>query len=202
MKFVANRKNRSVNITGVLLCLLVLICAGASHATLAGFSSGVTSTSFGTNVGGSAFEGKDLQRVQELDQAFNMKRAPGIGMHHGRGVTFACSTSGTSSLFIGFEILFSLVAAGGCLVGIAFYLIHVLRVNASEVCSDRETLYRNHGYTWMTCDLAGEDYNKVMFSPLSVCLFLCRISQKVVDRFRRNLVERLGVSKDELIRFW
>ena len=62
----------------VLLCLLVLICAGASHATLAGFSSGVTSTSFGTSVGGSAFEGKDLQRVQELDQAFNMKRAPAL----------------------------------------------------------------------------------------------------------------------------
>jgi len=35
-----------------------------------------------------------------------------------------------------------------------------------------------------------------------VCLSVSRISQKVMDGFRRNLVDRLGVCKDKLIRFW
>ena len=34
---------------------------------------------------------------------------------------------------------------------------------------------------------------EVMFSPLSVCLSVCSISQKVVDRSRWNFVDRLSV---------
>jgi len=41
--------------------------------------------------------------------------------------------------------------------------------------------------------------NEVMFSPVClclfgcVCLFVCRISQKLVDGYGLNLVDRLGV---------
>ena len=40
---------------------------------------------------------------------------------------------------------------------------------------------------------------KVMFSPLCLFfLFVCRISQNVVDGFGRNLVDRLGVSQGRI----
>uniref|UniRef100_UPI00358EC003 MARVEL domain-containing protein 3-like isoform X2 n=1 Tax=Myxine glutinosa TaxID=7769 RepID=UPI00358EC003 len=169
-----------MHVLQVLLCFLALVCAGASHATLAGFSSGITSTGFGMNGGGSVFEGNDLQRVQELDRAFNMQRAPAlygaIGVTLGLGMITlgvlvgSASASGTSCLFIAFEILFTVVAAAGCLVGIAYYLIHVLRVNASEVCAEREKLYRNHGHTWMTCDVA--DVAVAIFGSILAIVYL------------------------------
>ena len=51
--------------------------------------------------------------------------------------------------------------------------------------------------------LCHQRWVNVMFSPLSVCLPVNRISQKVMDRFGRNLVDTLGArDKDEMIRFW
>ena len=43
-----------------------------------------------------------------------------------------------------------------------------------------------------------------VFTPacLSICLSVCRISQKVVHGSLWNLVDRLGGEKDKLVRFW
>ena len=59
--------------------------------------------------------------------------------------------------------------------------------------------------TWWHNYLRYRKWAEVMFSPLSVCLFVClsanRISQKLVDGFGCNLVFRV-CCKEEMIRCW
>ncbi|KAI1243119.1 MARVEL domain-containing protein 3, partial [Lamprotornis superbus] len=163
--------------------LLVLICVGASQASIAGFTSlGGFGSSFNLNWAYSPFEGTELQEVRELDMQFTQMRAPCV---YG-GVTFSLTAATLTLVFLVVgakpiqqlrtgllvgECAFSLLAGLAYLAAVGLYLHFVRQVNATEVCRRRERLYARRGYTSMSCAVQGGDAAVGLFGVVASCLY-------------------------------
>nr|XP_005481725.1 MARVEL domain-containing protein 3 [Zonotrichia albicollis] len=182
--------------------LLVLICVGASQASVAGFTSLGGFGSFNLNSAYSPFEGTELREVRELDMQFTQMRAPCV---YG-GVAFSLTAATLTLVFLVVgakpihqlrmglllgECAFSLLAGLAYLAAVGLYLHFVRQVNATEVCRRRERLYARRGYTSMSCDVQGGDAAVGLFGVVASCLYfasfvLCVLAIRTVRAFRSH----------------
>ncbi|XP_064559506.1 MARVEL domain-containing protein 3-like isoform X2 [Zonotrichia leucophrys gambelii] len=182
--------------------LLVLICVGASQASVAGFTSLGGFGSFNLNSAYSPFEGTELREVRELDMQFTQMRAPCV---YG-GVAFSLTGATLTLVFLVVgakpihqlrmglllgECAFSLLAGLAYLAAVGLYLHFVRQVNATEVCRRRERLYARRGYTSMSCDVQGGDAAVGLFGVVASCLYfasfvLCILAIRTVRAFRSH----------------
>ncbi|XP_072780181.1 MARVEL domain-containing protein 3 isoform X2 [Taeniopygia guttata] len=182
--------------------LLVLICVGASQASVAGFTSLGGLGSFNLNSAYSPFEGTELQEVRELDMQFTQMRAPCV---YG-GVAFSLTVATLTLVFLVVgakpiqqlrtgllvgECAFSLLAGLAYLAAVGLYLHLVRQVNATEVCRRRERLYARRGYTSMNCDVQGGDAAVSLFGVVASCLYfasfvLCILAIRTVRAFQSH----------------
>lgn len=187
----------------IMVNLLVLICVGASQASVAGFTSSLGGLgSFNLNWAYSPFEGTELQEVRELDMQFTQMRAPCV---YG-GVAFSLTAATLTLVFLVVgakpiqqlrtgllvgECAFSLLASLVYLVAVGLYLHFVTQVNATEVCKRRERLYARRGYTSMNCAVQGGDAAVGLFGVVASCLYfasfvVCILAIRTVRAFQRH----------------
>ncbi|XP_058686367.1 MARVEL domain-containing protein 3-like [Poecile atricapillus] len=182
--------------------LLVLICVGASQASVAGFTSLGGLGSFNLNSAYSPFEGTELREVRELDMQFTQMRAPCV---YG-GVAFSLTAATLTLVFLVVgakpiqqlrtrllvgECAFSLLAGLAYLVAVGLYLHFVRQVNATEVCRRRERLYARRGYTSMNCAVQGGDAAVGLFGVIASCLYfasfvVCILAIRTVRAFQSH----------------
>ncbi|NXI03492.1 MALD3 protein, partial [Pachycephala philippinensis] len=182
--------------------LLVLICVGASQASVAGFTSLGGLGSFNLNWAYSPFEGTELREVRELDMQFTQMRAPCV---YG-GVAFSLTMAALTLIFLvvgakpiqqlwtgllAGECAFSLLAGMAYLAAVGLYLHFVTQVNATEVCRRRERLYARRGYTSMNCAVQGGDAAVGLFGVVASCLYfasfvVCILAIRTVRAFQRH----------------
>ncbi|NXI10853.1 MALD3 protein, partial [Irena cyanogastra] len=185
--------------------LLVLICVGASQASVAGFTSLGGFGSFNLNLAYSPFEGTELREVRELDMQFTQMRAPCV---YG-GVAFSLTAATLTLVFLVVgakpiqqlrtgllvgECAFSLLAGLAYLVAVGLYLHFVRQVNATEVCRRRERLYAGRGYTSMSCDVQGGDAAVGLFGVVASCLYfasfiVCILAIRTVRAFQSHVAK-------------
>ncbi|NXM88660.1 MALD3 protein, partial [Oenanthe oenanthe] len=186
--------------------LLVLICVGASQASVAGFMSlGGLGSSFNLNWAYSPFEGTELQEVRELDMQFTQMRAPCV---YG-GVAFSLTVATLTLVFLvvgakpiqqlrpgllAGECAFSLLAGLAYAAAVGLYLHFVRQVNATEVCRRRERLYARRGYTSMNCAVQGGDAAVGLFGVVASCLYfasfvVCIRAIRTVRAFQSRAAE-------------
>ncbi|NWR28728.1 MALD3 protein, partial [Tachuris rubrigastra] len=162
--------------------LLVLICVGASQASVAGFTSLGGFGSFNLNSAYSPFEGTELREVRELDMQITQMRAPCV---YG-GVAFSLTATVLTLVFLVVgakpiqqlrtgllvgECAFNLLAGVAYVVAVGLYLHFVSQVNSTEVCKRRERLYARRGYTSMNCVVQGGDAAVGLFGAVASCLY-------------------------------
>ncbi|NXS35745.1 MALD3 protein, partial [Pomatostomus ruficeps] len=182
--------------------LLVLICVGASQASVAGFTSLGGFGSFNLNSAYSPFEGTELREVRELDMQFTQMRAPCV---YG-GVAFSLTLAALTLIFLVVgakpiqqlrtgllvgECAFSLLAGMAYLAAVGLYLHFVMQVNATEVCRRRERLYAGRGYTSMNCAVQGGDAAVGLFGVVASCLYfassvVCILAIRTVRAFQSH----------------
>ncbi|NWT16485.1 MALD3 protein, partial [Vireo altiloquus] len=182
--------------------LLVLVCVGASQASIAGFTSLGGFGSFNLNSAYSPFEGTELREVRELDMQFTQMRAPCV---YG-GVAFSLTMAVLTLVFLvvgakpiqqlrtgllAGECAFSLLAGMAYVAAVGLYLHFVRQVNATEVCRRRERLYARRGYTSMNCAVQGGDAAVGLFGIVASCLYfssfvVCILAIRTVRAFRRR----------------
>ncbi|NXH39432.1 MALD3 protein, partial [Dicaeum eximium] len=185
--------------------LLVLICVGASQASVAGFTSLGGFGSFNLNSAYSPFEGTELREVRELDMQFTQMRAPCV---YG-GVAFSLTLVTLTLVFLvvgakpiqqlrpgllAGECAFSLLAGLAYLAAVGLYLHFVVQVNATEVCRRRERLYARRGYTSMNCAVQGGDAAVGLFGVVASCLYfasfvVCILAIRTVRAFQSRTAE-------------
>ncbi|NXO66030.1 MALD3 protein, partial [Phainopepla nitens] len=185
--------------------LLVLICVGASQASVAGFTSVGGFGSFSLGSAYIPFEGTELQEVRELDMQFTQMRAPCV---YG-GVAFSLTAATLTLVFLVVgakpihrlrpglllgECAFSLLAGLACLAAVGLYLHLVSRVNATEVCRRRQRLYARRGYTSINCAVQGGDAAVGLFGVVASCLYfasfvVCILAVRTVRAFQSRAAE-------------
>ncbi|NXK96217.1 MALD3 protein, partial [Formicarius rufipectus] len=185
--------------------LLVLICVGASHASVAGFTSLGGLGSFNLNSAYSPFEGTELQEVRELDMQITQMRAPCV---YG-GVAFILTAAVLTLVFLVVgakpiqqlrtgllvgECAFNLLGGAAYVVAVGVYLHFVSQVNATEVCKRRERLYVRRGYTSMSCVVQGGDAAVGLFSAIASCLYfasfvVCIRAVRTVRAFQSHVAK-------------
>ncbi|XP_015284247.1 PREDICTED: MARVEL domain-containing protein 3-like, partial [Gekko japonicus] len=194
-----------LQIVEIIVSLLVLVCVGASQASVSGFSSMGGFGSFSLNSAYSPFEGTELKEVRELDMQYSQMRAPCL---YG-GVAFSLTLMALTLLFLVAggkpihrlsvrllvaECVFDVLACLGYIVAVGLYLHFVMQINSTDVCKRRERVYARQGYTWMNCDVQGGDAAVALFGLVAACLYLpsavvCILSIRSVRDFKREMAK-------------
>ncbi|XP_054645453.1 MARVEL domain-containing protein 3 [Dunckerocampus dactyliophorus] len=191
-----------VLICSVLTNGLVLVCVVAAQMVMSGLSSmgGLGGININSNFN---LQGTELQKVRELDMQYSQMRAPGI---YG-GIAFSLTMGVVSLLFVVAgnkpphhisrklfygALVFQAVGAVAYVVAVGLYLHFVIRVNATDVCQQRERLYARNGYTWMNCDVSGADAAVALFGLITAVLYAVGtvLTIQTMRRVKRYLQER------------
>uniref|UniRef100_A0A8D0BPN6 MARVEL domain-containing protein n=1 Tax=Salvator merianae TaxID=96440 RepID=A0A8D0BPN6_SALMN len=182
--------------------ILVLVCIGASQASVSGFTSMGGIGSFSLNSGYSPFEGTELQEVRDLDMQYSQMRAPCVYGGVAFSLTMMCLTllflvaggkpiHRLSVRLLVTECIFGILACLGYIAAVGLYLYFVMQVNSTDVCKRRERLYARRGYTSMNCIVQGGDASVALFGLLAACLYCAStvvgfLTIRSVWRFRRQ----------------
>ncbi|KAM8875448.1 MARVEL domain-containing protein 3 isoform 2-T10 [Spinachia spinachia] len=191
-----------VLICSILTNALVLICVVAAQMVTSGLSAmgGLGGFDINSNFN---LQGTELQKARELDSQYSQLRAPGI---YG-GIAFSLTAGVLSLLFVVAgnkpphrmsrkllfgALVFQAVGAVAYVVAVGLYLHFIIRVNATDVCQQRERLYARSGYTWMSCDVGGADAAVALFGLITAILYTAGtvLTFLTIRRVRRYLQER------------
>ncbi|KAJ7338461.1 hypothetical protein JRQ81_012330 [Phrynocephalus forsythii] len=186
----------------VTVNILVLVCIGATQASMSGFTSMAGLGSFSINSAYSPFEGTELQAVRELDMQYSQMRAPCVYGGVAFSLAMMCLTllfliSGAkpfprlSTRLLATEFIFDIVAALAYVAAVGLYLHFVMQVNATDVCKRRERLYARRGYTSMNCSVQGGDASVALFGLVAACLYfastvVCALTIRNLREFQRQ----------------
>ncbi|XP_035510039.1 MARVEL domain-containing protein 3 [Morone saxatilis] len=170
-----------VLICSVLTNALVLICVIAAQLVSSGMSSASAMGGFDINSNFN-LQGTELEKARRLDSQYSQMRAPGI---YG-GIPFSLTLGVLSLLFVVAgnkpphlmsqklllgALVFQAVGAVAYVVAVGLYLHFIIKVNATDVCQERERLYARSGYTWMNCDVGGADAGVALFGLITAILY-------------------------------
>ncbi|XP_054459432.1 MARVEL domain-containing protein 3 [Anoplopoma fimbria] len=189
-------------ICSILTNSLVLICLVAAQMVTSGMSSrgGLGGFDINSNFN---MQGTELQKVRDLDMQYSTMRAPGV---YG-GIPFSLIFGVLSLLFVvsgnkpahqmSRKLLYGAVVFQGVgavvyVVAVGLYLHFIIRVNATDVCKQRERLYARNGYTWMSCDVGGADAGVALFGLITAILYTAGtvLTVQTIRGVRRYLQER------------
>lgn len=189
----------------IIVSILVLICVGASQASVSGFSAMGGLGTFSLDSAYSPFEGTELKEVRDLDMQYSQMRAPCL---YG-GVAFSLTMMALTLLFLitggkpihrlsvrllVAEFIFDVLACLAYIAAVGLYLHFVIQINSTDVCKRRERVYARRGYTWMSCDVQGGDAAVALFGVVAACLYfpsavVCILSIRSVRDFKREVAK-------------
>ncbi|XP_067854093.1 MARVEL domain-containing protein 3-like isoform X1 [Heptranchias perlo] len=155
----------------VLLNLLILVCGAISYSGTGGYTDLSSLGSLYYYTFGSAysgFQGAEAEKVKELDVAFYQLKLPTVTAtmaYSGALMSFACLLLVLGLARIPWQFPFLLIIECALDVAIAiayipavyFYFQHLIEGYNSEVCIERESMYKSKGYDGFNCSLHGAD---------------------------------------------
>ncbi|XP_068956342.1 MARVEL domain-containing protein 3-like isoform X2 [Petaurus breviceps papuanus] len=162
------------------LSLLVLICVASAQSTSPGFFSlgglrGYPYFALG-------FLGDELSQLTELDLQYHRMKLP--AGYYLVGVSclllclalafliLGCSTSVPEArMLLGVELVTDVLGVLACMLAIGLYVHSIQSANASEVCEQREVIYRSAGYTSVTCVILGTEVAACTFAGLLTMVY-------------------------------
>ncbi|XP_068092864.1 MARVEL domain-containing protein 3-like isoform X1 [Hyperolius riggenbachi] len=175
-----------LQLTEIILNLLTLICAAATESASAGFSSigGFGSAYYYTmGYSMSGFVGNEVDQVAQLDVEYSRMKLPTV--YAAVAITLLLlaltlsfmSASCMSAIaknrkVLLAELVFNVVAAVIYIVCVALYIHFIKRINATDVCKQREALYNRRGYNSVTCDIQGTEMAACVFAIILIALYV------------------------------
>lgn len=169
----------------VLLNMLILICCSVSYNSTGGFTGisnlgGIYYYQFGGAYNG--FSGPDGEKAQELDVQFYNLKLPTVtaSMAYGGALmVFSCLMVLLGVLRVPWhwpvwllvECVLDIAIAVGYMPALYFYFRRLQDAYNSQVCKDRETLYKSKGYQGFSCALHGADIAAALFACMAIIAF-------------------------------
>ncbi|XP_041645186.1 MARVEL domain-containing protein 3 [Cheilinus undulatus] len=169
----------------LFLNLLLVICAGVPYSNNGGYRDlaslgGIYYYHFG---GAGAFTGADADRVKELDRQFHeLKKPPYIFtmVCGGLLMIYACVMLALGVFRVPYrfppallvEALLNLLIGLGYIPGMAFYFIKLQETYDSQICQEREQMYKSKGHKGFECQYHGADIAGGLFAVLGVFVFI------------------------------
>ncbi|XP_062925410.1 MARVEL domain-containing protein 3-like isoform X2 [Mobula hypostoma] len=197
----------------IILNLVVLICAAATQSASAGFASiGGFGSAYYYNMGyaNSGFLNHEIQQIGQLDVEYNTKKSTTVYCAIGLSILlFAFSVAflvvecilqynrssalhSKYSSFLIMECVVKALAAVAYLIGVALYLHFIFKINATDMCKQRESLYNRHGYSSVKCTILGTE---VAVSIFAVMLIIVYISSVVFAALARRAIQATRAAK-------
>lgn len=192
----------------VLLNLLILVCGGISYSGTGGYTDLSSLGSLYYYTFGSAysgFQGAEAERVKELDIAFYDLKLPVVTAtmaYSGALMSLAClllllglaRVPWKCPLLMVGECALDIAIALGYIPAVYFYFQHLIEGYNSEVCKERESMYKSKGYEGFNCSLHGADIVGGLCGCLAVIVYLLNAVAAILA-FKK--VRRLKRSREE-----
>ncbi|XP_069757917.1 MARVEL domain-containing protein 3 isoform X2 [Narcine bancroftii] len=170
----------------VLLNLLILVCGGISYSGTGGYTDLSSLGSLYYYTFGSAysgFQGAEAEKVKELDVAFYQLKLPAViatMAYSGALMSLACLLLLLGLTRIPWKFPFLLIIecvldiaiALGYIPSVYFYFQHLIEGYNSQICQDRERMYKSKGYEGFNCSLHGADIVGGLCGCLAVIVYL------------------------------
>ncbi|XP_063044648.1 MARVEL domain-containing protein 3 isoform X2 [Engraulis encrasicolus] len=166
------------------LNLLIIICAGVSHATAGQYRDlaslgGIYHYYFG---GANAFTGAEAERVKLLDKQFYELKLPPYIFSMAAGGALMCYALAMLALGIfrvpfrwPVALLVEAILNGliglGYIPAVAFYFIKLQETYNHPICKEREKLYKSKNHQGFECAYHGADIAGGLFGVLGVIIF-------------------------------
>ncbi|XP_067905996.1 MARVEL domain-containing protein 3 isoform X2 [Heterodontus francisci] len=193
----------------VLLNLLILVCGAISYSGTGGYTDLSSLGSLYYYTFGSAysgFQGEEAKKVNELDVAFYQLKLPtviAIMAYGGALMSFACLllVLGLARVPWRFPFLMIIECALDIAIALAyipavyFYFQHLIAGYNSEVCKEREGMYKSKGYDGFNCSLHGADIVGGLCGCLAIIVYLLNAVAAILA-FRK--VRRLKSMREEV----
>ncbi|XP_078066884.1 MARVEL domain-containing protein 3-like isoform X1 [Mustelus asterias] len=193
----------------VLLNLLILICGAISYSGTGGYTDLSSLGSLYYYTFGSAysgFQGAEAEKVKELDVAFYQLKLPtiiAVMAYSGALMSFACLmlVLGLARILCRFPFLLIIECALDIAIGLAyipavyFYFQYLIKSYNSEICKEREGMYKSKGYDGFTCSLHGADIVGGLCACLAIIVYLLNAVAAILA-FRK--VRRLKSRREEV----
>lgn len=166
------------------LNMLIVICAGVSYNASGVYKDlaslgGIYAYYYG---GANAFTGADADRIKQLDLQFYQLKLPtsvNTMACGGALMGYACIMLVLGVFRVPFrfpvvllvEALLNSLISLGYIPAVAFYFIKLQEVYATDVCKQREQMYKSKGYQGFDCQLQGADICGGLFGVAGVIAF-------------------------------
>ncbi|XP_060706211.1 MARVEL domain-containing protein 3 isoform X1 [Hemiscyllium ocellatum] len=204
----------------IILNLVVLICAAATQSASAGFDSiGGFGSTYYYNMGyaNSGFLNHEVQQIGELDVQYNRMKSATVYCAVGLSVIlFAFAVAflvagcimrhnrssvqdSTVLNFLIMECVVKALAAVVYLIGVALYLHFIHKINATDTCKQRESLYNRHGYSSVKCAILGTEVAVSIFAVMLIIVYVAEVvlgvlAYRKVHAARPEYTKPLGTS--------
>ncbi|XP_048461915.1 MARVEL domain-containing protein 3-like [Rhincodon typus] len=204
----------------IILNLVVLICAAATQSASAGFDSiGGFGSTYYYNMGyaNSGFLNHEVQQIAELDIQYNRMKSATVYCAVGLSVilfAFAMAflvarcimqhkrssvQDSTFSNFLIMECVVKALAAVVYVIGVALYLHFIHKINATDTCKQRESLYNRHGYSSVKCAILGTEVAVSIFAVMLIIVYIAEVvlgvlAYRKVQAARPEYTKPLGTS--------
>ncbi|XP_067853060.1 MARVEL domain-containing protein 3-like isoform X1 [Heptranchias perlo] len=180
----------------IILNLVVLICAAATQSASAGFDSiGGFGSAYYYNMGyaNSGFLNHEIQQVGQLDVQYNQMKSATVYCAVGLSVllfAFALAflvvgcviqhnrSSMQHSVFsklLIVECAVKILAAVAYIIGVALYLHFIHKINSTDMCKERESLYNRHGYSSVKCAILGTEVAVSIFAVMLIIVYIASV---------------------------
>ncbi|XP_072374195.1 MARVEL domain-containing protein 3 isoform X1 [Scyliorhinus torazame] len=193
----------------VILNLLILICGAISYSGTGGYTDLSSLGSLYYYTFGSAysgFQGAEAEKVNELDVTFYQLKLPtvvAVMAYSGALMSFACLmlVLGLARIPYRFPLLLIIECVLDVAIGLAyipavyFYFHYLIKSYNSEVCKEREGMYKSKGYEGFNCSLHGADIAGGLCGCLAIIVYLLNAAAAILA-FRK--VRRLKGKREEV----
>uniref|UniRef100_UPI00398F10FA MARVEL domain-containing protein 3 n=1 Tax=Pristiophorus japonicus TaxID=55135 RepID=UPI00398F10FA len=194
----------------VLLNLLILVCGAISYSGTGGYTDLSSLGSLYYYTFGSAysgFQGAEAEKVEALDIAFYQLKLPTVTAtmaYSGALMSFAClllvlglaRIPWRFPILMMIEFILDIAIALAYIPAVYFYFQHLIEGYNSEVCKERESMYKSKGYDGFNCSLHGADIVGGLAGCLAIIVYVLNAAAAILA-FRK--VRRLkGMRENDI----